>query len=110
MTAAESLATRKARRAFFTPAPLCRYIADWAVRASDDDILEPSCGEARLPTRISVMAPAPAEADDSGLGAVEPLGGFAAQQQRGPGVMHSDLPGLSDHGSGCPLLTAAGGL
>jgi len=28
----------------------------------------------------------------------------------GPGVMHSDLPGLSDRSSGCPLLIAAGGL
>jgi hypothetical protein len=24
--------------------------------------------------------------------------------------MHSDLPGLSDHGSDCPLLMTAGGL
>jgi hypothetical protein len=39
-------ATRKARGAFFTPAPLCEYVADWAVRSAGDKILEPACGEA----------------------------------------------------------------
>ncbi len=37
---------RKARGAFFTPAALCAYVADWAVRGADDHVLEPSCGEA----------------------------------------------------------------
>jgi len=37
---------RKARGAFFTPAPVARFIADWAVRTADDAVLEPSCGEA----------------------------------------------------------------
>jgi len=37
---------RKARGAFFTPAPVARYITDWAIRAVDDQMLEPSCGEA----------------------------------------------------------------
>lgn len=39
-------ALRKARGAFFTPEPLARYITDWAVRSTDDRVLEPSCGEA----------------------------------------------------------------
>jgi hypothetical protein len=39
-------ALRKARGAFFTPAPVARFVADWAVRSPDDAVLEPSCGEA----------------------------------------------------------------
>ncbi len=46
MEVVDGAATRKTRGAFFTPAPLCRYVANWAVRASDDTVLEPSCGEA----------------------------------------------------------------
>ena len=46
MAVVDGAATRKARGAFFTPSPLCRYVADWAVRAAGDDVLEPSCGEA----------------------------------------------------------------
>jgi adenine-specific DNA-methyltransferase len=42
----DGAATRKARGAFFTPTTLCRYVADWAVRAAGDHVLEPSCGEA----------------------------------------------------------------
>ena len=37
---------RKGRGAFFTPAPLCRHVAEWAIRQPDDHVLEPSCGEA----------------------------------------------------------------
>lgn len=37
---------RKARGAFFTPEPIARYITDWAVRSTSDQVLEPSCGEA----------------------------------------------------------------
>lgn len=37
---------RKARGAFFTPEPITRFIADWAVRSSDDTVLEPSAGDA----------------------------------------------------------------
>lgn len=44
--AVDGAASRKARGAFFTPAALCRYVADWAVRAAGDRVLEPSCGEA----------------------------------------------------------------
>ena len=46
MAAIDGAATRKARGAFFTPGPLCRYVVDWAVRSASDDVLEPSCGEA----------------------------------------------------------------
>lgn len=39
---------RKARGAFFTPPALCEYVADWAIRAGDDLVLEPSCGDAQF--------------------------------------------------------------
>src|SRR6266849_2293028 len=44
--AADSAELRKARGAFFTPRELTRFVADWAVRAPSDCVLEPSCGEA----------------------------------------------------------------
>lgn len=37
---------RKARGAYFTPRALCRYVIEWAVREAEDEVLEPSCGEA----------------------------------------------------------------
>ena len=43
---ADSAVLRKARGAFFTPAPISRYVTDWAVRSVADRVLEPSCGEA----------------------------------------------------------------
>jgi adenine-specific DNA-methyltransferase len=46
ITAFDAAVARKARGAFFTPGVLCRYVVDWAIRAADDDVLEPSCGEA----------------------------------------------------------------
>jgi len=44
--AVDSPAARKARGAFFTPPALCRHVVDWAIRTPQDDVLEPSCGEA----------------------------------------------------------------
>ncbi|MGH3627423.1 MAG: Eco57I restriction-modification methylase domain-containing protein, partial [Sciscionella sp.] len=46
MLPGDSAVLRKARGAFFTPRPVARFIADWAVHSTDDAILEPSCGEA----------------------------------------------------------------
>lgn len=37
---------RKARGAFFTPEPITRHIANWALRSSTDTVLEPSAGDA----------------------------------------------------------------
>ncbi len=52
---------RKARGAFFTPEPIARYITDWGVRSTSDNILEPSCGEASFllaaVDRLSSLAP-----------------------------------------------------
>ena len=46
MLGGDTAALRKARGAFFTPEAVARYITEWAVRATSDRILEPSCGEA----------------------------------------------------------------
>jgi adenine-specific DNA-methyltransferase len=40
------LGERKARGAFFTPAEITRFLAKWAIRRTDDTLLEPACGEA----------------------------------------------------------------
>lgn len=37
---------RKQRGAFFTPGPITRFIAGWAVRSPQDRVLEPSAGDA----------------------------------------------------------------
>lgn len=42
------IAQHKLRGAFFTPDEICRFITHWAVRAKDDIIFEPSCGEANF--------------------------------------------------------------
>lgn len=46
----DTAALRKARGAFFTPDALASFVTDWAVRSSDDAVLEPSCGEAAFLT------------------------------------------------------------
>ncbi len=46
----ENLSSRKARGAFFTPAPLADFLVEWAVRNRSDSVLEPSCGEAEFLT------------------------------------------------------------
>lgn len=39
-------ALRKERGAFFTPAEITRFIAEWAIRAPNDRVLEPAAGDA----------------------------------------------------------------
>lgn len=46
MLPGDSADLRKARGAFFTPQSVARFIADWAIRSTEDAVLEPSCGEA----------------------------------------------------------------
>lgn len=46
MLPGDSAMLRKARGAFFTPRPVARFVADWAVQSPQDAVLEPSCGEA----------------------------------------------------------------
>jgi adenine-specific DNA-methyltransferase len=44
-TIVETAEAAKARGAFYTPHELTRFLANWAVRASGDRVLEPSCGD-----------------------------------------------------------------
>ncbi|MDA2889849.1 N-6 DNA methylase [Mycolicibacterium sp. BiH015] len=46
MLPGDTASLRKARGAFFTPTPVARFLAGWAVRHPGDAVLEPSCGEA----------------------------------------------------------------
>lgn len=46
MLPGDNSSLRKARGAFFTPVPVARFVADWAVRHPEHAVLEPSCGEA----------------------------------------------------------------
>lgn len=46
--AGDSAALRKARGAFFTPAPVTEFLARWGIRERSDRILEPSCGDGAI--------------------------------------------------------------
>jgi adenine-specific DNA-methyltransferase len=46
VSAIDTPTLRKARGAFFTPEALTDFIASWALRAPENRVLEPSCGEA----------------------------------------------------------------
>ena len=37
---------QKARGAFFTPPEISQFLVNWAIRSSNDRVLEPSCGDA----------------------------------------------------------------
>lgn len=54
-------ALRKERGAFFTPDGITRFVADWAIRAADDLVMEPSAGDAAFlvaaVTRLRELAP-----------------------------------------------------
>lgn len=39
-------ALRKERGAFFTPGDITRFLTNWAIRSSDDQVLEPAAGDA----------------------------------------------------------------
>jgi adenine-specific DNA methylase len=45
-TPVDTAVLRKERGAFFTPPAITKFIATWAIRASDDRVLEPSAGDA----------------------------------------------------------------
>lgn len=44
----DSAESRKARGAFFTPTVVADFLADWAIRAASDHVLEPSCGDGAI--------------------------------------------------------------
>lgn len=49
--AADTPELRKARGAYFTPDPIARFVANWAIREADDLVLEPSAGDAAFLTQ-----------------------------------------------------------
>ncbi|MFO0601686.1 MAG: N-6 DNA methylase [Polyangiales bacterium] len=51
--AADQADERKSRGAFFTPSKLASFLAEWAVRAPGEVVLEPSCGEAAILTAVA---------------------------------------------------------
>lgn len=69
---ADTVESRKARGAFFTPSAVASYVTSWAVRSAEDSVLEPSCGEAAflVPTvqRLRSMG-APGELSKQVVGA-----------------------------------------
>lgn len=44
---------RKARGAFFTPPAVAKFIVEWGIRAPQDAVIEPSCGEAVFLHQVS---------------------------------------------------------
>lgn len=64
---------RKARGAFFTPAPVAEFMVRWAVRSPFDRIMDPSCGDAAF------LLPAAARMAELGAAAVggPAVGGLA---------------------------------
>ncbi len=64
---ADTAGLRKDRGAFFTPDLIAQFIADWAIRAPSDAVLEPSCGEAAFLTAAGSRL--------RSLGAEKPSGG-----------------------------------
>lgn len=45
---ADTPGVRKARGAFFTPAPIVDFVTNWALREAGDTVLEPSAGDAEF--------------------------------------------------------------
>ena len=43
-----ALDTDKLRGGYYTPQPVARWLAEWAIRSADERILEPSCGDGNL--------------------------------------------------------------
>ena len=39
---------QKLRGGYYTPQPIARFLANWAIRSPNDDVLEPSCGDGEM--------------------------------------------------------------
>jgi adenine-specific DNA-methyltransferase len=70
--AVDTASLRKARGAFFTPAPVAEYVTRWALRSASDRVLEPSCGEAAF-----LLAAVDRQAEMALAAPDEPLGDLA---------------------------------
>lgn len=64
----DNLAQRKERGAFFTPDLITKFMAEWAIRSGDDNVLEPSAGDAAF-----LVAAVKRLRDLSGRAAVPPV-------------------------------------
>lgn len=42
------LSDDKLRGGYYTPAPIARFLAQWAIRSRSDSVLEPSCGDGHI--------------------------------------------------------------
>lgn len=88
---AAKLEARKSRGAFFTPSEIADLLVEWAIRSSNDRVLEPSCGEAAFLTaavgRLRALGAPPNNVNMVGVdihreaidAAREVLAGFQAQ-------------------------------
>lgn len=93
---------RKSRGAFFTPEPVCHFMADWAVRSVGDSVLEPACGEAAFMEasvrRLADLGASPSKMHISGTDIHEPSAPHSprpAQKARREGPSQGRrLPGL----------------
>jgi adenine-specific DNA-methyltransferase len=52
-TSAETAIEIKSRGAFYTPAQLTRFLSRWAVRTTNERVLEPSCGDGAFVTAVA---------------------------------------------------------
>jgi adenine-specific DNA-methyltransferase len=81
---------RKARGAFFTPEPVCHFMAGWAVRSVEDSVLEPACGEAAFMEasvrRLADLGAHPSEMHISGTDIHEPSARTAGSLLKRHGV------------------------
>ncbi len=81
---------RKGRGAFFTPPEITNFIAEWALRAPSDRVLEPSCGEASFlvaaASRISELGGNPSARQLKGAEIHAPSALAARSILRGIGV------------------------
>jgi adenine-specific DNA-methyltransferase len=81
---------RKARGAFFTPAPICDFMAGWAVRSATDAVLEPACGEAVFmeasARRLADLGAQPSEMHIAGTDIHEPSARTARTLLKARGV------------------------
>ncbi len=83
---AAQASARKARGAFFTPAPVAEFMVRWAVRDPLDRIMDPSCGDAAflLPATARIAELIMAVPDSSKADANRPSGEYASAENHRP--------------------------
>lgn len=69
VTSVDTPQLRKARGAFFTPAAITRFIAEWAIRDADERVFEPSAGDAAF--LVAAVDRLRSVSDGASIGVVE---------------------------------------